>query len=731
MGPGNVLIANTDPQPGYKVSFPSICCSVANFVLTSFDTKVNFVKFVNMAIKRKRRDTCLAMRSKYLKGKLPGKQHAGGIGKSKTDNISTTKAKYLRLPRGLYNQASKAEDESGGVPRLYDEEGNLIDVRLLRSVPEVPIKESCQSDENSEKDSYRILNLKKTEDLWNTAIEGHRSHSSHCRGRLEWNMKEETKWGMCWRESLTCHNCKYVSPVFNLFQEVKTSKRGRKAGSLNRSVQVGMAHSMISNSVMREILLALNIPAPSPSSMQRQANAVATVLEALNKKDMNERLGYLVHLSHIVTGQNICNPIACEGDARYNNYLSSGVGKTPYQPATQAVYTFSENVTPAKRIVGLVTKNKLCRRAEYLQSHGKQVTCPKHDGHCSANLQPTDSIGDEKSWATEGFTDMFTNHRSLSIKYFTSDGDSRAFAGLEETQKDFSSLKPEHLRDTRHLTQSVRLRVKKAKFSGKMFPGPTKADYDKQQRHFASEIGRRCSAEFQACFDKSKGDVAKMQDALRNISHTLILCYQGDCSDCLTNSFVCGSNKQFPYKKTYVDLQFQIYPTKEDETILQSCISIRLGPEAIRSTRLNTNTQKSEAIHRTYSKCNPKTVTMSRNFPGRIHSAAHLVNSGIAKSTIDKCSAVGAPLKKGTRVVRQLLKNQERNDYRRKKGKSVKYRTRRNEVRRQRYRDYFHQEEAVHYAKDLLDEKDHAYSAPLPTGKTPSSCGEQQKWGRR
>ena len=56
--------------------------------------------------------------------------------------------------------------------------------------------------------------------------------------------------------------------------------------------------------------------------------------------------------------------IDVEGDGCYNNPLYSGIGKTPFQPATQSCYVVVENMTDKKLVINLVTKNKLC-------SHGK------------------------------------------------------------------------------------------------------------------------------------------------------------------------------------------------------------------------------------------------------------------------------------------------------------------------------------------------------------------------
>jgi 1,6-anhydro-N-acetylmuramate kinase len=89
------------------------------------------------------------------------------------------------------------------------------------------------------------------------------------------------------------------------------------------------------------------------------------------------------------------HPISVLGDARYNNRLESGVGKTPFQPATQSVYCISENETPHKDIICVNIDNMLCDTAQLMRAKGRNVKCPNHRGICTANLDRTDVIGNE------------------------------------------------------------------------------------------------------------------------------------------------------------------------------------------------------------------------------------------------------------------------------------------------------------------------------------------------
>jgi hypothetical protein len=81
--------------------------------------------------------------------------------------------------------------------------------------------------------------------------------------------------------------------------------------------------------------------------MQNAGIYVSKATVQVNETDIQERRLKLLNLNKI-RGFNESHPISVSGDARYNNRLESGVGKTTFQPATQSVYCISENETPNK-----------------------------------------------------------------------------------------------------------------------------------------------------------------------------------------------------------------------------------------------------------------------------------------------------------------------------------------------------------------------------------------------
>lgn len=582
-----------------------------------------------------------------------------------------------------------------------------------------------------ELESYRIVHLQKTADLWNDAFFQHTQFSSQCPGKLMWDMKSSKQWGLGWQGAIACNTCKYKSTCQKLYNEVINGKAGRNHADVNLALQVGLSHTSISTTATRIILAALNMPAPSASGMQRNANTVGNVIVQTNQSDMI-RIRSQLKDQNVLRGLEHDSPINVEGDGRYNNPLYSSLGKTPYQPATQAVYTISENLTPKKKIIAVSLKNKLCRNAELLRSKGGDVTCPDHAGVCTANIAWDAPIGNEREMAAECVHDLVNGPDSILIDHFTGDGDSAAFKGVERAQEMKTDIKPKRLSDGGHLTRGMYRFIKAQKFSDKMFGGNiAKSKRDKRHGMFALELSRRCDSEFKAAFRKYGKNTPEFIKEMKHIGTTIIDCYRGDCSNCESHSFVCGGPSQVNgrfHSKMYLTEDFHINPLKEDTALLLTAISKRLGEGAIMMTKFNTSTQKSEANNRGFNRTNPKNVTFSRNFPARIHSEIHTLNSGIGKSTITQLKAVGTPLPMMSKARTHLLRMQSQSQYIAKRLKTAAAKKARSRNKMRRYHAYKQNKEDELYRKGMADEewqnpgpsnsKDHCYSRPKPRSKS-------------
>ena len=492
----------------------------------------------------------------------------------------------------------------------------------------------------------------KVEILWNEAVHEHVEKSRGCQGKLMFDETGEKKVGLCWRERLKCSDCPYVSAMHKLYTEVsRPGKRGQKSVAPNLGVQVGLSHSSTGNSVLRNVLNAANIPSPAKSGMQRNTNRVAAHLVKVNQDDMSKicrDIGKINEAKGLPTDA----AIRVEADARYNNPLYSGSGHTPFQPASQAVYTVCENTTPKKKIISISTINKLCQKCALNSKNSGDRKCDQ----CSANISSHQSIGDELTWAKQCLQDL--DDKNVKVKYITTDCDSRAADAAQQMYEEARyTERPTQLKDTRHLGGSQRRMVKNAVFSAGMFPGKTKKIREQMQCRFAHDVRSRFAKEYTAAFQKYGHDRCRRERHLSGCIDTVVACCQGNHEHCKKKSLVCHGvlSEGRVWNYTYLPPKTRLTCTEDDVKTLRECILYRLCHKTIQATKFNTNTQKCESVNRAYSLRNPKNITMSRNFQARIHSAALEVNRGPGQAIAMQAEAVGAPIVPGSRVAKQLI----------------------------------------------------------------------------
>ena len=224
------------------------------------------------------------------------------------------------------------------------------------------------------------------------------------------------------------------------------------------------------------------------------------------------------------------SPIRVEGDARYKNPLYTAVGKTPFQPASQVVYTICENVTSNKDIISVATHNKLCQTgALQAQRKGGVQECvtENHVGECTATITAQQSIGDEYRWATDCVEELLEDN--ITVKYFTTDCDSHANAASGDCYKRHQKKHspPCHLKDTQQ-----RRKIINTTFSHAMFPGRLAAQHAKSKQRFADDVVKRCAAEHKEAYTRYHGDDAKLKTALSYSVDAIISCYQGNHASC-------------------------------------------------------------------------------------------------------------------------------------------------------------------------------------------------------
>ena len=107
---------------------------------------------------------------------------------------------------------------------------------------------------------------------------------------------------------------------------------------------MGLSQTSLGNNGLRKILASANTPLPSGKSLQKTSNIAMAKVEKLNEADMSRRCGQLVEINCLY-GSKSPHAVLVQCDGINNNPLYSGIGKPPFQSATQNVYSFAGDVT--------------------------------------------------------------------------------------------------------------------------------------------------------------------------------------------------------------------------------------------------------------------------------------------------------------------------------------------------------------------------------------------------
>lgn len=536
--------------------------------------------------------------------------------------------------------------------------------------------------------------------MWNEVFREHQQKYQDCPGFLTWDTASEERRGLVTRLGLFCDTCVYKSKKYPLYREIDTMKRGRRTAKVNYGLQAGLSQTPIGNASLRKIILSTNTPAPAYKSLQNNSNQVLKQIETLNQKDMHKRRQNLITINELRAASNP-NVIGIQSDGMYNNPLYSGVGETPFQPATQTVYSIAENVTKKHQIISLVTKNKLCSRNQHLQSEiESDHVCSSET--CGANIPMEQNIGDELSWAKEGMTELANDN--IQVGQVTTDPDSSAYRATEQLYEHGILKNPaSHFIDTRHLSENMRKTIKKNQSLLQIMPKQTKAEKTKLLHNFSIDLTDRCTAEFNQAYSQYAGDVTKMKNKLSYACDAIIGCYMGSHLLCKKHSLVCrGGIKNWINRSAYLDNQFKIKASVENANLVRSCVHLRLSPSNLDKTILNSNTQKVESFNRVLRRSLPRNVTFSRNFSGRAHSAAHCSNNGPGESLISLCNEIGADIPQHSTVHNALKQMQNEHNLRKSYRETDKYKKQRVIKRQKLFKLHAkHQHENL-YAKNML-----------------------------
>lgn len=475
----------------------------------------------------------------------------------------------------------------------------------------------------SEGREYFVCEKNATEKMWNDAICEHSELFPECKKPI-FKQKKTDKRLISITACLYCTNCKFTSNTHKLFREQDKPGPGRKPSTLNLATAAALIKSPISGTVFREVSMTMGIDPGSYNGLQQNINKVNDIVVEVGEENRSKYCDIL---------RSAGKPIRASADARYSSPQSSASG--PFEGASQSTFNLTEETTG--KVIGLHNQNKLCTQATRLRHKGQEVVCPNHEGRCTATLLPSDSIGNEGRSFRKVAADL--KNEGIDISHFTSDGDAAMKKALHET---FPLAV--WLRDSHHFQDAHCNYLRKITFSDTMFKEKTKEWRVHAQKWFSIDLATRCSSEITAAVNKvteKTKDDSEIQKQINSMlietPTAIIKCYQNDCSMCARHSLACSGaddGRRWQADNMTESTRRNLKMTRDDETKLHHGILVRLGPDAVEKTFLNTNSQRNEAVNRIASKTIPKTHTFSRNLAGRANAAVTIHNEGPGHTTV-------------------------------------------------------------------------------------------------
>ncbi|KAK3589849.1 hypothetical protein CHS0354_015868 [Potamilus streckersoni] len=147
----------------------------------------------------------------------------------------------------------------------------------------------------------------------------------------------------CGGREQICSTCSYTSRMFQLYEEMLKRGCGRKIACVNNAIQIGLLQTSVANEGLRTILLSANVPDPSTKRVKKSYNTVRKEIECTNIRDMAEHRKIVKEFNSKIGNKTYKIDIQC--GSCYNNAIYSGVGRTPFHPASQCTHILVEDTT--------------------------------------------------------------------------------------------------------------------------------------------------------------------------------------------------------------------------------------------------------------------------------------------------------------------------------------------------------------------------------------------------
>ena len=561
------------------------------FVPLSLEIIIIFYKYTRSRLKDTKEVLVFGLK---MKGEAKRRTHffkKGNLCASKSYQIKSVSSQQpMPSTSSLadHQPRDKAPPVNTAIPQRASNSTSSSDT-LRHSPRKQPVKQEHYSSGN------RILSISEVFKMMNSVYIDHQQLSK-CNS-LHVVVDDETKNGLGWSYKVACKNCNFVSKTYDLFERCKLEGdrkpiHGPQAAVLNVSLAMALTDVSIGIQAFRYICCCLDIPPATKTNMHRHMCNTSDSIKQLNETDMTKKL----QLASQQNNSDDPSGLTVAGDGKYQSRGKVAYNR-PGQNASQAYMAFKELHTANKYIIGLVVENKLCWTGAFLKARGFDVKCPEGHEGCTSNLRRVEAFS-ERRMAMVFAERLYIQDYWISA--ITTDGDTKACLGIN----DF---------------------------------------YQSLEKHFFAKKGR-CSLILNKLFDehgRAEDGIERIVQKLPDILHTTVECYAGNCSNCCEHSMVCSGEDD---AQTWWEKSFYLLPagiqhlkmTENDKLIMLELLEIRLSEVAIKKIQTGHSTQSVESFNRSTTASMPKELNYSRNFEGRLHSAAHRSNNTIGESLKEK-----------------------------------------------------------------------------------------------
>ena len=475
---------------------------------------------------------------------------------------------------------------------------------------------------------------------------------------LDLDMVEIRPWGLFNSVVFSCKTCGLTSSRCKLYEEVQTTKPGRKAAAgnirlaaLNEDVGIGPTEVQL-------LFAAVGVHA-NLTNLQKRAVKVSDITEKVARRDMEK---WLQHACDILQARGVASPehLSAQFDVLYHAVNRSN-SHCPGQAAAAATALCVETVTPQRKIIEYEHSCKLCIRGARLRGTNVPAICghnsSKNHHQCTATIPPGQVIREydmAKSIAHR------LKQKGTAVTHLTTDSDAKGKEGFSDINAESSSIPPiTWYKDPSHLSRNMRKKISTHSIAGNLFgkrrDGSSWTYPEKMEcrKALALDLPKRVSLTLSNMRIYWKGDVQKMMMHVDTITSYMLSCYGGNHKHCRTSNLAKLTGCSGPsagrcwFRRSHtLRAQGIIYLnlTEANQKFLKSVIGMKLSKESLGFVARGETSSRCESSNRAINKSYPKNRKFSRVGGGRVASSVLRVNNGLQQSTAMKFHAMSVPL---------------------------------------------------------------------------------------